>query len=131
MTLVPTLGLLHPLAAGLADRRDASAPKLAMGPDWAVRLAAGQVKWVHADAVRRLRQAGWDAVPALEGPAEDGMRLAAALVPRCSGWRTILNENFAVRIRTGQPDAAATGLAENTNYDEQETTPQELAEELS
>ena len=51
-----------------------SAPTLAMGPDWAVRLAAGQVGAVHADAVRRLRQAGWDAVPALETPAEDGHR---------------------------------------------------------
>jgi CRISPR-associated protein Csx17 len=130
VTLIPTLGLLHPLAAGLAGRDDASAPKLAMGPDWAVRLAARQVKWVHADAVRRLRQAGWNAVPALEAPAEDGMRLAAALLPRCSGWRTILNENFAVRIRTDQQEADAS-LAENSDVGEQETNPQELAEELS
>lgn len=114
-TLVPTLGLLHPLARGLADRDDASAPKLAMGPDWAVRLAAGQVGSVHTDAVRRLRQAGWDAVPALEIPAEDGMRLAAALVPRCTGWWTILNDYVAVRIKP---------------Y-EQGTNPHELAEELS
>lgn len=131
VTLIPTLGLLHPLAAGLADRDDASAPKRAMGPDWAVRLAAGQVKPVHDDAVRRLRQAGWDAVPALEAPAEDGMRLAAALVPRCSGWWTILNENFAVWIRTAQQDVGAADLAEDTDADKQETNPPELAEELS
>jgi CRISPR-associated protein Csx17 len=114
-TLVPTLGLLHPLARGLTDQDDASAPKLAMGPDWAVRLAAGRVGAVHADAVRRLRQAGWNAVPALEMSAEDGMRLAAALVPRCSGWWPILNDYVAVRIKP---------------Y-EQETNPHELAEELS
>jgi CRISPR-associated protein Csx17 len=113
--VVPTLGLIHPLARGLADRDDASAPKLAMGPDWALRLAAGQVGSVHADAVRRLRQAGWAAVPAMEMPAEDGMRLAAALVPRCSGWWPILNDYVAVRIKP---------------YEE-ETNPQELAEELS
>jgi CRISPR-associated protein Csx17 len=113
--IVPTLGLLHPLARGLADQNDASAPKLAMGPDWALRLAAGQVGSVHADAARRLRQAGWDAVPAMEMPAEDGMRLAAALVPRCSGWRPILNGYVAVRIKP---------------Y-EQETNSHELAEELS
>jgi CRISPR-associated protein Csx17 len=144
-TLVPTLGLLHPLARGLADQEDASAPKLAMGPDWAVRLAAGQVEPVHADAVRRLRQAGWDAVPALQEPAEDGMRLAAALVPRCYGWWAILNDYFAVRLGTDQQGPGAVGLAEDTDIEEQETnpreqetnprqsarSPRELAEELS
>jgi CRISPR-associated protein Csx17 len=113
--VVPTLGLLHPLARGLADQNDASAPKLAMGPGWAVRLAAGQVGSVHADATRRLRQAGWDAVPALEIPAENGARIAAALVPRCTGWKRILNDYLALRIKP----------------DEQESNPRELAEELS
>jgi CRISPR-associated protein Csx17 len=113
--IVPTLGLLHPLARGLADQDDASAPKLAMGPDWAVRLAGGQIGSVHTDAVRRLRQAGWEAVPALEMPTDDGMRLSAALVPRCSGWWPILNDYVAVPIKP---------------Y-EQETNPRELAEELS
>jgi CRISPR-associated protein Csx17 len=113
--LVPTLGLLHPLARGLADHSDASAPRLAMGPDWAVRLTAGQIGPVHADAVRRLRQGGWGAVRALEMPAEDGTLLAAALVPRCSGWWRILNDYVAVRIKP---------------Y-EQESNPHELAEELS
>lgn len=131
VTLVPTLGLLHPLASGLGIHDDASAPKLAMGPDWAVRLAAGQVKSVHADALRRLRQAGWDAVPPLETPVEDGMRLAAALVPRCGGWWTILNDNFAVRIRNEQQDADNADVAEDTVVAEQEINPHEFAEELS
>ncbi len=121
VTLVPTLGLLHPLAQGLSDQEDAIAPKLALGPDWAVRLAAGQVRQVHDDAVRRLRQAGWDAVPALDVPAEDGTRLAAALVPRCFGERALLRDYFAVPIRTAQDDPA----------DEHPINPQELAEELS
>ena len=131
VTLIPTLGLLHPLAHGLAVRDDASATKLAMGPDWAVRLSAGQVKSVHADAVRRLRQAGWDAVPPLEGSVADGMRLAAALVPRCSGWWTILNDNFAVRISSYQQDAGTAELAEDAGAAEQEINPHEFAEELS
>jgi CRISPR-associated protein Csx17 len=120
-TLVPALGLLHPLARGLADRQDARAPKLAMGPDWAVRLAAGQVGSVHADAVRRLRQAGWDAVPPLEAHADDGMRLAAALVPRCVGWWSILNDHFAVRAHA----------EEQKPNSHEETNPREMAEELS
>jgi CRISPR-associated protein Csx17 len=130
-TLIPTLGLLHPLARGLAGREDASAPKLAMGADWAVRLAAGKVGSVHADAVRRLRQAGWDAVPALKAPAEDGIRLAAALVPRCFGWWAILNDYFAVLLRADQQGADAADQAEDTGTDEQETNPHELAEESS
>lgn len=117
--IVPTLGLLHPLAEGLAGQQDSSAPMLAMGPDWAVRLAAGQVGPVHADAVRRLGQAGWDAVPPLAAPAEDGMRLAAALVPRCSGWWAILNDFLAVRTHSEEPSP------------HQETNPHEMAEEPS
>jgi CRISPR-associated protein Csx17 len=115
---VPALGLLHPLALGLADQEDASAPKLAMGPDWAVRLAAGKIGPVHTDAARRLRQAGWDAVSAHDGPAGDGVRLTAALVPRCSGALKILNAYFAVRIRSEQSEIS-------------EPNPPELAEELS
>jgi CRISPR-associated protein Csx17 len=129
VSLIPALGLLHPLARGLAAQADASAPKLAMAPDWAVRLTAGQVGPVHADAVRRLRQAGWDAVPALQTPAGDGIRLAAALVPRCFGWWMILNDYFAVHLRTDQQDAGAATVAEDEG--EQETNPQEFAEEPS
>jgi CRISPR-associated protein Csx17 len=144
-TLVPTLGLLHPLARGLADQEDGSAPRLAMGPDWAVRLAVGKVESVHSDAVRRLRQAGWDAVPALKASAQDGIRLAAALVPRCVGWWVLFDQYFAIPIRTERQEAGAANVAEQTDAQspdtdrheletdpyEQETNPHELAEELS
>jgi CRISPR-associated protein Csx17 len=116
--LIPSLGLLHPLAQGLTDVGGSGAPKLAMGPDWAVRLAAGQVGSVHTDAVRRLQQAGWDAVRAVELPTGDGMRLAAALVPRSAGSLKILNDYFAVRIHTDHSEVA-------------QSNPPELAEELS
>ena len=85
---VATLGLLHPLAAGLrpGNARDepADEPVPALSPEWATRLAAGQVTKVHQEAVARLRQAGWTAVDAPPAQAEaDGTRIAAALVPRC------------------------------------------------
>jgi CRISPR-associated protein Csx17 len=84
---VPTLGLLHPLALGLSPRGAGNdVRRLALSPDWAYRLAAGQVSAVHREAVARYRQAGWDAVPALEttgGGIVNGVCLAAALVPRC------------------------------------------------
>jgi CRISPR-associated protein Csx17 len=121
---VPTLGLLHPLACGLAQQHDTSAPKLAMQPGWAVRLAAGKAAQVHEEAVRRLRQAGWSAVRALDVSAADGVRLAAALVPRCSGWKKILSDHLAVRLHTDQ-DAVG-----GVEPDQEETNPQ-LAEELS
>jgi CRISPR-associated protein Csx17 len=119
---VPTLGLLHPLALGLASaeartaahagspafarkpagRETAQGPKLALRPDWAARLAAGQVSAVHTEAVGRLRQAGWNAVPAPLGEStESGGRIAAALVPRClNPWRVL--RTLASPIR--QPD---------------------------
>jgi CRISPR-associated protein Csx17 len=87
---VPTLGLLHPLADGLAPASTRGAasyggePRLGLRPDWAHRLAADQIRSVHTEAVTRLRQAGWNAVPA--PPADvpgGGVLIAAALVPRC------------------------------------------------
>ncbi|HMH94057.1 MAG TPA: type I-U CRISPR-associated protein Csx17 [Streptosporangiaceae bacterium] len=105
---VPALALLHPLAEGVAERGNPDALPLALGPDWAVRLAAGQVETVHADAARRLRQAGWNAVPApavppgngvpAVGRIADGTSLAAALVPRCDGAQDLL-KNFAIKIK--------------------------------
>jgi CRISPR-associated protein Csx17 len=105
---VPALALLHPLAAGLAERGNPDALPLALGPDWAVRLAAGQIEGVHADAARRLRQAGWNAVPAPAAPPgngipaasriADGTSLAAALVPRCDGAQDLL-KSFAIEIK--------------------------------
>ncbi|HUY52870.1 MAG TPA: type I-U CRISPR-associated protein Csx17 [Streptosporangiaceae bacterium] len=114
--LVPTLGLLHPLARGLAPARaDGGAPKLALSPDWANRLAAGQARAVHGEAVARLRQCGWRAVPALPQPvptasaarvlSADGVLLAAALVPRCSGFVPVMR-----RLTTSlRPEADGTG----------------------
>jgi CRISPR-associated protein Csx17 len=106
---VPVLALLHPLAEGLAERGNSGAPPLALGPDWAVRLAAGQVGSVRADAVRRLRQAGWDAGPTLAAPpandipavsrVSEGTALAAALVPRCRGTEALLKNCFAVEMK--------------------------------
>jgi len=115
----PTLGLLHPLARGLAD--DAAgddAPRLALRPEWAARLAAEQVTAVHAEAVARLRQAGWQGVPSpptVEAHAlrssvrpsatvADGPRIAAALVPRCLGDGTVLR-TLAIRLRDESPTA--------------------------
>jgi CRISPR-associated protein Csx17 len=87
---VTTLGLLHPLAAGLrpgkhgesADGSDE--PAYALATDWGPRLISGQVRQVHEEAATRLRQAGWSAVPPPPAAsAGDGARIAAALVPRC------------------------------------------------
>jgi CRISPR-associated protein Csx17 len=104
--LQPTLGLLQPLALGLtsSQAREAglgdggltpSEPaedlRLALRPDWATRLAAGQIHAVHSEAVIRLRQAGWTAVPAPSAnPPGNGTLIAAALVPRCRNpWRVL------------------------------------------
>jgi CRISPR-associated protein Csx17 len=83
---VPTLGLLQTLAMGLAPRgARGEVARLALRPEWASRLIAGQVRGVHVDAVARLRQAGWQASPWAEGTGSGttGTRVAAALVPRC------------------------------------------------
>lgn len=87
---ITTLGLLHPLAAGFrpgkhgepAEGGDEPVPAMAI--DWAARLVAGQVRQVHDEAVARLFQAGWAAVPAPpDASVGDGPGIAAALVPRC------------------------------------------------
>lgn len=140
--LQPVLGLLHPLAAGLGRRGEhhggdaqgrsgqlkPDSPRLAMGPDWAARLAAGQVTQVHRDAVRRLRQAGWDAVPPVDAPEPDGRAIAAALVPRCRGALGLMTKYFAVPLRDDTDADSAAELADAAN---DEPTQRELAEELS
>lgn len=125
----PTLGLLHPLARGLAETSGSSAgtaPKAAAGdgdtrqavrrwalnPDWAVRLAAGQVASVHRDAVRRLSQAGWHAVlpspSTVDGNADDGVAIAAALVPRCHAPMRVLTRYLAIPNRAGDDSPGIT-----------------------
>ncbi|MGH3188123.1 MAG: type I-G CRISPR-associated protein Cas8g1/Csx17 [Streptosporangiaceae bacterium] len=111
---VATLGLLHPLAWGLAPDEtrnpgramsrkavrqgvrgvpSGDEPRFALRPEWAARLAAGQVRAVHEEAVARLRQVGWDAVSfPPEGAAATGAHIAAALVPRCRGTGSVLRK---------------------------------------
>jgi len=98
---VATLGLLHPLADGITPGgRDSDEPELALSPDWAARLVAGQVRAVHGEASARLRQAGWDAVPAPpDGSTGCGAQIAAALVPRCLRPRSVLSA-IAIRIKS-------------------------------
>lgn len=92
----PTLALLSQLAAGLPQQGNSDdAPALALRPDWANRLIAGQVPAVHEEAVARLRQAGWEAVPLPAAPptsrsGEAGVRIAAALLPRCADATAVL-----------------------------------------
>ena len=101
---VATLGLLHPLAVGIAPGdADSDEPELALSPDWAARLAAGQVRAVHREAEARLRRAGWDAVSAPpQGSAGNGVRIAASLVPRCLRPRSVLS-TIARQIRPLDP----------------------------
>jgi CRISPR-associated protein Csx17 len=120
---VPTLGLLHPLAAGLAPAgAEPGTPRLALNPDWAARLVAGQVVGVHADAVRRLRQAGWRAVPEPARATVDGAAIAAALVPRCRGSMAVLTPRLAVPLLRRDDD---TDAADDSDVTEQ------LVEEMS
>ena len=112
---VPTLGVLQPLANGLRPgtglRRGSELPsvagegeeaELALNPDWAMQLTAGRVAKVHEDALARLRQAGWDAVPA-PPVFPDGTRIAAALVPRCLRPGTVLSA-IATKIKTSDSE---------------------------
>ena len=91
---VVTLGLLHPFAQGLAPQpAQDEQPLQALRPDWAVRLGAEQVPAVHGEAVARLRQVGWEAVPfPAAGITATGPALAAALVPRCRGAMSVLSK---------------------------------------
>jgi CRISPR-associated protein Csx17 len=96
---VPTLGLLHPFAKGLTPEGAGSdAPRLALRPDWPARLAIGQVRQVHEQASARLRQAGWNAVPAPPRILTEGTWIAAALVPRCLGAGNVLG-TLASRLK--------------------------------
>lgn len=91
LLMVATLGLLQPLAHGVASAGGiGESTRLALRPDWANRLAAGQVRDVHEEAALRLRQAGWQAVPAM-ARSGSGTRIAASLVPPAVGWQRLLH----------------------------------------
>jgi CRISPR-associated protein Csx17 len=88
--LVPALGLLQPFASGIStDRGDVHAATFGLKPDWAARLAVGQVDTVHDEVVARLRLVGWTAAvsPSVGVTQrlrpEEGVLIASALVPRC------------------------------------------------
>lgn len=137
---VPTLGLVQPLAQGLVPRQadadhgvrqsDGAPLRLALNPDWANRLIAGQVKDVHEEAAARLLHAGWLAVPALPKPAVDGISIAAALVPRCRGARGLMERYFAFRI-TEEPSAVTDILPVDDSPEFVTTETPEFAQELS
>ena len=130
---VPTLGLLQPLACGLSPAESGSdAPELALRPDWATRLAAGQIRSVHEEAVGRLRRAGWQAVPfhaETPDPTSAGSAIAAALLPPCREPQWMLRRYLAVRIRDEHAREDGAGVVSQAEYPELETP--QLAEELS
>ncbi len=106
---VPTLGLLQVLARGIAAGRQPAAdvPRLALGPDWANRLAAGQLRQVHDAAARRLGQAGWDCPPAPPPTmCLNGRALAAALLPRCAGTTGLLRHLALPQVCTDDVTAS-------------------------
>ena len=130
---VPTLGLLQPLARGMPTAGDsADSTALALGPGWASRLAAGQIRPVHEAAVARLRQAGWQAVPYQPvlptEPQVTGPDIAAALVPRCREPQQILRRCLAVRIRDEATAEVGPEVGEETRSPR--TANPELTEEL-
>lgn len=103
-----TLGLLHPLAIGLRpgnQREEPDEPIPALSPEWATRLAAGQVRQVHDEAAERLQQAGWTAALAPPDQARPrGTRIAAALVPRCLHPKSVLT-TIAFETKNANPQA--------------------------
>jgi hypothetical protein len=130
---VTTLALLHPLAVGFkqGNPRDAQDNERvpALEPGWATRLASGQtgqVQSVHRAAADRLRQAGdWTAVPAPPHdaiPARAGVRIAAALVPRC------LNPRAVLRMIAFDPDADGGTRADTPNEPDANLQPEQSQE---
>jgi hypothetical protein len=67
----------------------------------------------------------------LKASADDGIALAAALVPRCRDAREAMGKHFAVRFRAALGDHGTTDVAEHTDGEVQETNSHEPTEELS
>jgi CRISPR-associated protein Csx17 len=121
---VPVLGLLHPFAEGIAPTQgqaERGMPRLALSPEWPIRLSAGLVTAVHVGAARRLEQAGWQAVPPLAQTRVDGPSVAAALVPRCRRPQRVLRRHLAVPTIPEEADQTP---------EDTDKTP-DLAEEMS
>lgn len=76
----PLLALLAPFSAGLR-RADTAEPILALDPTWPLRLRAGQVHQVGAEAVARLAREGWrGSPPFVNSTRTQGVRVAGALL---------------------------------------------------
>ncbi|MBX6722395.1 MAG: type I-U CRISPR-associated protein Csx17, partial [Dactylosporangium sp.] len=108
---LPLLGMLHALANGVVSRQDGgderSGPVLGLQPDWPVRLAAGKLADVHAEAGRRLSLAGITVADAASDTALrqlDGARVAAALVPRCAQASGVLTRYLSTSEDEQTPD---------------------------
>lgn len=88
----PLLALLAPFSTGL-HRADTAAPVLGLNPTWPLRLRAGQLRHVGAEAVSRLAREGWDATAPLtqDSPAAGARLVSALLVPTLaeSALRTV------------------------------------------
>jgi CRISPR-associated protein Csx17 len=129
---VTTLALLHPLAVGFNQGNPRDVPDSeripALAPEWATRLASGQtsqVRTVHREAAARLHQAsGWVPVPAPPDeaiPARAGIRIAAALVPRC------LDPQAVLRMIAFNPDTEG-GTREDTAKQSVNPQPEQFEE---
>ena len=126
---VPPLGMLHALASGVVSRQDGgderSGPVLGLQPDWPVRLTAGRLAEVHAEAARWLRLAGIIVADVASDAALreiDGYRLTAAIVPRCAHASRVLTRYLSMAEDEPSPDLAD---------DMDDETEREIEEELS
>lgn len=92
----PLLALLTPFSVGLR-RADTTAPVLGLDPTWTLRLRAGQLRQVGAEAVARLAREGWRA----SQPFTDDSRAGGAVGQRPAGA-------YPGRVRVAHGDHAPT-----------------------
>jgi len=123
---VPLLGMLHALAHGVMVRQDGhddrSGTVLGLQPDWPLRLAAGKLADVHAEAARRLRLAGITVADAASEAVLrdlDGARIAAALVPRCARPSDVLTSYLSMADEE-QPPVLTEDIDEEMSQDTEE-----------
>lgn len=117
---LPTLAVLHALAAGMVAEGPDDDSALALEPDWPSRLAGGQVTQVHDEAARRLRRVGLVVAPSMATPPRvSGVDIAAALVPRCAKPREVLLHYVAAPLRPLDPQPFDTDLDDQEPEEEQ------------